>query len=271
MDQPSNSSSGGGIDMARTALRAARKAAAARGNAPAKRTASAVPRPGRHGRDAREPAPIADVFTALVAAYGWTLGTAGGGLRDRWPSIVGPDAASHWHLAGYNPTTRRLRVIADSPAWAAQLRYRTRTILTTLEQLRPRTVTAIDVRIGPAPAAQPDQGSEGRPARRDDRRTAQPAQPPLADRTVYQALRRRMREDAAARQAAADQAAADREELLRRHYNRLREPEGAHRTAVEDIPVTNGEHARRQRARPRAAFAVAGQDPGSRVPTVAVS
>ncbi|MFF8775129.1 DciA family protein [Kitasatospora sp. NPDC015120] len=48
--------------------------------------------------------------------------------------------AAHWHLASYDPTTRRLRVLADSPAWAAQLRYQTRHILTALDQLRPGTV-----------------------------------------------------------------------------------------------------------------------------------
>ncbi|GAA2154427.1 hypothetical protein GCM10009760_53340 [Kitasatospora kazusensis] len=234
MDQPSNS--GGGIDLARTILRAARKAAAARGNAPAKRTAPAIPRTGHRGRDAREPAPIADVFTALVAAHGWTLGTAGGGLRDQWPAIVGADAAAHWHLAGYDPTTRRLRVVADSPAWAAQLRLHRHHILTGLEQLRPGTVRAIDVRVGPTPVVQHDQDLDERPARRDTGSAAQPGQPPLADHYAYQDLRRRMREDAAARQAALDEAATEREAILRQHYNRLREPEDAQQPAAEERP-----------------------------------
>lgn len=190
------------------------------------------------------------MFVALVAAHGWTLGTAGGGLRDRWPDIVGAEAAAHWHLAGYDPTTRRLRVVADSPAWAAQLRYQTRRIITDLDQLRPGTVRAIDVRVGPAPAVEHDQELDDRPARRDDRPASQPARPPLADHTAYQDLRRRMREDAAARQAALDEAAAEREAILRQHYNRLREP--------EDAPTPDAdEHARQQRERHRAALAVA--------------
>ncbi|MFJ9845822.1 DciA family protein [Kitasatospora sp. NPDC101155] len=252
MPQPQTS----GADLARTALRAARQASRTSGNAPVQRTTrqtTAAPR-----RGPREPEPIADVFLALVAAHGWTLGTAGGGLRDRWPTIVGPDAAAHWHLAGYDPTIRRLRVVADSPAWAAQLRLHHRRILTDLEQLRPGTVRAIDVRVGPAPVVQHDQDPDDRPTRRDDRPTAQPARPPLADNTAYQDLRRRMREDAAARQAALDETAAEREAILRQHYNRLREPEDAHHRAIEDTPAPDADHhARQQRERHRAALAVA--------------
>ncbi|MFJ2781565.1 DciA family protein [Kitasatospora sp. NPDC087315] len=245
-----------GADLARTALRAARQAARTSGNAPAQRTTRQTTAALRRGP--REPEPIADVFLALVAAHGWTLGTAGGGLRDRWPSIVGAEAAAHWHLAGYDPTTRRLRVVADSPAWAAQLRLHLRRILTDLDQLRPGTVRAIDVRVGPAPAVQHDQDPDDRVTRRDDRPAAQPARPPLADHTAYQDLRRRMREDAAARQAALDEAAANREAILREHYNRLREPEDAHRPTIEDAPAADtDEHARQQRERHRAALAVA--------------
>ncbi|WBP91971.1 DciA family protein [Kitasatospora cathayae] len=254
MTQPT----GSGADLARTALRAARQAARTNGNAPTQRAARTVRTAVPRAQGPREPQPIADVFLALVAAHGWTLGTAGGGLRDRWPSIVGADAAAHWHLAGYDPTTRRLRVVADSPAWAVQLRLHLRRILTDLEQLRPGTVVAIDVRVGPAPVVQHDQGPDDRPARRDDRPAAQPARPPLADHAAYQDLRRRMREDAVARQAALDEAAAEREAILRQHYNWLREPEDAHRPAIEDTPVTDpNEHARQQRERHRAALAVA--------------
>ncbi|MQS17866.1 DUF721 domain-containing protein [Streptomyces kaniharaensis] len=244
-----------GADLARTALRAARQAARTSGNVPVQRTTrqATVVR-----RGPREPEPIADVFLALVAAHGWTLGTAGGGLRDHWPAIVGAEAAAHWHLAGYNPTTRRLRVVADSPAWAAQLRYQTRRILTDLEQLRPGTVQAIDVRVGPAPVVQHDQDQDNRPARRDNRPTARPARPPLADHTAYQELRQQLREQAQARLAKREEAAAQREEILKRHYNKLREPEGAHQHQVEDDAVAaESVRDRRLRESHRAALAVA--------------
>ncbi|MFE2412302.1 DciA family protein [Kitasatospora sp. NPDC059408] len=244
-----------GADLARTALRAARQAARTSGNAPAQR---ATRQTTAVRRGPREPEPIADVFLTLVAAHGWTLGTAGGGLRDRWPSIVGAEAAGHWHLVGYDPTTRRLRVVADSPAWAAQLRLHHRRILTDLEQLRPGTVRAIDVRVGPAPVVQHDQDPDDRPTRRDDRPAAQPARPPLADHTAYQQLRQQMRDQAQARQAAVDEEAAAREEILRQHYNRLREPEGAHRPCVEDEEaLARTTRARAALARHHAALAVA--------------
>ena len=226
-----------GIDLARAALHAARKAAAARGTTPAKRGAPTGRDIVRRGREAREPQPLGDVFVALVAAHGWTLGTAGGSLRDHWPSIVGPDAATHWHLAGYNPTTRHLRILADSPTWAAQLRLQRRQILTDLEQLRPGTVHTIDVRVGtPPPASGHDRDRDQDDSRHQPSPTTPapvPRPAPLADHSAYQALRHQMREQAQARQVALDEAAAQCEEILRQHYNRLREPETAHRPATD--------------------------------------
>ena len=247
-----------GIDLARTALQAARKAAAARGTAPAKRGAPTGRDIVRRGREAREPQPLGDVFVALVAAHGWPLGTAGGSLRDHWPSIVGPDAATHWHLAGYDPATRHLRILADSPTWAAQLRLQRRQVLTDLEQLRPGTVRTIDVRVGtPPPVAGPDRD-------RDDRRhrsptaASVPRPAPLADHLAYQQLRQQMRDQAQARKAAAGEAAAAREEILRRHYNSLREPEADHRPPVEDEQVlADAARGRQLRESHRAALAVA--------------
>ncbi|MGW3046223.1 hypothetical protein ACWC9T_41075 [Kitasatospora sp. NPDC001159] len=75
---------------------------------------------------------------------------------------------------------------------------------------------------------------------------------------LLEELRRRTRENAAARQAALDEAAAEREEILRRHYNRLREPENAHRPPIQDTLVTDADQrARQQRERHRAALIVA--------------
>ena len=255
-----------GIDLARTALHAARKAAAARGTTPAKRGAPTGRDIARRGREAREPQPIADVFVALVAAHGWTLGTAGGSLRDRWPSIVGPDAATHWHLAGYNPTTRHLRILADSPTWAAQLRLQRRQILTDLEQLRPGTVHTIDVRVGTRPpVADRDQDRDVRPARHHQMlpAAADRAAKPLADHHAYQQLRQQMREQLQAREDAREEELARREQIIREHYGWLREPEDSHRPAAnahraEDSSTQDtAAHARRLRDSHRAALAVA--------------
>ncbi|MEE1782670.1 hypothetical protein PUR71_07000 [Streptomyces sp. SP17BM10] len=64
-----------------------------------------------------------------------------------------------------------------------------------------------------------------------------------------------MRDQAQARQAALDQQAVAKEEILRQHYNRLREPEEAHRPCVED------EEALARTARAREALA---RRPGGR-------
>ncbi|MFF4385004.1 hypothetical protein [Kitasatospora sp. NPDC001547] len=69
-----------------------------------------------------------------------------------------------------------------------------------------------------------------------------------------------MREQALARQATLDEAAAAREEILRQHFNRLREPEANHQHAIEvasNPATTADEHTRQQRERHRAALAVA--------------
>ncbi|WP_425555643.1 DciA family protein [Kitasatospora kazusensis] len=152
-----------GADLDRTALRRVYPVALTSENAPSRRIRT--PWPLRDLRAAHLAQPV--LGSALWAGV---LPDPRGGLRDHWPAIVGPDAAAHWHLAGYNPTTRRRRVLADSPTWAAQLRLHQRRILTDLDQLRPGTVRAIDVRVGPAPVVQHNQDLGDRP-------TTQPVQP----------------------------------------------------------------------------------------------
>ncbi|MET8630026.1 DUF721 domain-containing protein [Kitasatospora sp. NPDC004669] len=110
-----------GADLAGTALRAARQAARNAGNAPAKHKKPQAAMDGR-GRDAREPARLNLVVPTLAASQGWALGMAGGSIQDRWAAIVGPDAATHWAPAGFDTTTRILRVLVDSPAWATPSR-----------------------------------------------------------------------------------------------------------------------------------------------------
>ncbi|MFG2908992.1 hypothetical protein ACGF13_28460 [Kitasatospora sp. NPDC048286] len=226
-------------------MRAARQAARTSGNALAQRTTrqtTAAPR-----RGPREPELITDVFLALVAAHGWTLGTARAGLRDRWPDIVGPDAAAHWTRP---PATC---------AWSPTLRPGPPSSATRPATSSPTLTGCAPALCGPSMSgsALPPWCSTTRTPT-TDRPAAQPARPPLANYHAYQELRRRMREDAAARRTALDEATAEQEAILRRYYNRLREPEGAHRPAIEDIPATDtADHPRQQRERHRAALAVA--------------
>ncbi|MFJ4091253.1 hypothetical protein ACIPYS_06680 [Kitasatospora sp. NPDC089913] len=100
-------------------------------------------------------------------------------------------------------------------------------------------MTAIDVRVGPAPAPQadhdPDEWPAPRPAQTGPTRNPHTGH---TGHTAYQELRRQMREHAAARQGAIDESAAQREAIRCRHDNRLREPEDAHRAAIEEGATT---------------------------------
>ncbi|MET8624728.1 DUF721 domain-containing protein [Kitasatospora sp. NPDC004669] len=249
-DQP------GGADLARTALRAARRTARLNGTAPVKKT------PPTRRQIARAPSTIAVVMPAMASAQGWALGTAQGTMRSNWAQLVGAEESLHWFPAGFNPDTRTLRITCDSPAWATKLRLEQRAILAKLNTARPDTVRAIDIRVGatapsaPATDIEPTTGSA-------QQHTApapapEPAAPPLADSPAYQQLRQQMRDQAVARRTALDAEAAAREEILRRHYNRLREPESAHRPCVEDEEaLARAARARELLARHHAALAVA--------------
>ncbi|WP_052391157.1 DciA family protein [Streptomyces sp. NRRL B-24484] len=260
----------GGADLARTVLRAARRAARLNGSAPAKKAGPTRQQIARAGRDAREPSALAGVLPAMASAHGWALGTAQGTMRDNWTQLVGPQAAQHWFPAGFNADTRTLRVTCDSPAWATKLRLEQRQILDRLNQARPDTVRALEIRVGPASAPGPDTN----PAVPSRRQSDQAAMPPLADSAAYQQLRQQMRDQAIARQVALDQAAAhtaaDRDQWFRGHRGWLREPEGARPTAAPQEtrrPETAARtHAREQLARHHAALAAARAQRAGAVP-----
>ncbi|ARF83216.1 DciA family protein [Kitasatospora aureofaciens] len=249
-----------GADLARTALRAARRTARLNGNAPVKKTVPTRQQIARAGRDARDPSTLASVVPAMATAQGWALGTAQGTMRTNWTQLVGTEEALHWFPAGFNADTRTLRITCDSPAWATKLRLEQRQLLAKLNTAKPGTVRAIDIRVGAAavPTPAPDVEPTTAPARQHSAPAPAPTAPPLADNTVYQQLRQQMRDQAQARQAALDEAAAAREEILRRHYNRPREPEEAHRPCVEDEEaLARIARAREALARHHAALAVA--------------
>ncbi|MGW2255156.1 DciA family protein [Kitasatospora sp. NPDC001660] len=193
------------------------------------------------------------------ASQGWALGMAAGSIQDRWAAIVGPDAATHWAPAGFDSTTRTLRVLADSPAWATQLRLRARQVLALLDQqLAPGSVRALDVRVANKPAARAEDDDRTAVARHHAEPGPAPIAPPLCDHPGYQQLRQQMRERAQAHQASRDEAAAAREEILRRHYNKLREPERAqHPPAEDEQNPAEAARARDLLARHRAALTVA--------------
>jgi len=114
---------------------------------------AAVPgprRPRRGGRTRREdPQPLSSALDGLLGDQGWRMAAAVGSVFGRWDQLVGPDVAAHTKPERFNDG--ELVVIADSAAWATQVRLLTSAVLRRLnEELGHGTVTRVVVR-GPAP------------------------------------------------------------------------------------------------------------------------
>ncbi len=107
-------------------------------------------RPRHGGRTRREdPQPLSAALDALLGDHGWRTAAAIGSVFGRWDQLVGPDVAAHTRPERFSDG--ELLVIADSAAWATQVRLLTSTVLRRLnEELGHGTVTRVVVR-GPAP------------------------------------------------------------------------------------------------------------------------
>lgn len=142
-----------GIDLAKAALAAARAAAtkqgvAARWSRPVKRVAAST-RSGA-GPDDRDPQPLGRSIERLLADHGWQTDAAVGGVIGRWAELVGPELAAHCTPERYDQG--QLEVLADSTAWATQLRYLAPDLVRRLNaELGHGVVTAVVVRGPTAP------------------------------------------------------------------------------------------------------------------------
>lgn len=113
-----------GVDLARVALRAAKEAARARGDA-AQQKKQARRGGGLRsgsGRDGRDPMALGAAINRLVTERGWEAPAAVGGVMGRWPQIVGADLAKHCEPESYDEHERVLTVRCDSTAWATNVR-----------------------------------------------------------------------------------------------------------------------------------------------------
>jgi len=114
-----------GIDLARSALAAAKADAKAKGVRRSERTAlrrgdvAGQRRSSAHPDD-RDPQPLAQAVDRLIADRGWQTQAAVSGVMARWGSVVGADVAAHCVPETYDETV--LTVRADSTAWATQVR-----------------------------------------------------------------------------------------------------------------------------------------------------
>jgi predicted nucleic acid-binding Zn ribbon protein len=106
--------------------------------------------PGRSGRGRRDdPQPLAAAIDGLLDAQGWRAAAAVGSVFGRWDQIVGPEVAAHTRPGGF--ADGELVVIADSTAWATQVRLLAATLVRRLNsELGHGTVRRVKVR-GPAP------------------------------------------------------------------------------------------------------------------------
>jgi predicted nucleic acid-binding Zn ribbon protein len=104
-------------------------------------------RPARTQRE--DPQPLSAALDGLLADQGWQTEAAVGSVFGRWDQLVGPDVAAHTRPEQFNDG--ELVVIADSAAWATQMRLLTSAVLRRLNtELGHGTVTRVVVR-GPAP------------------------------------------------------------------------------------------------------------------------
>jgi Dna[CI] antecedent, DciA len=107
----------------------------------------------RAGRGRREdPQPLGAAIEGLLDDQGWRTSAAVGSVFGRWEQIVGEALAAHTRPGGF--TDGELLVIADSTAWATQVRLLRAQLVRRLNaELGPGTVTQVKVR-GPLPPQQ---------------------------------------------------------------------------------------------------------------------
>ena len=110
---------------------------------------AAPPRPRQRGRARRDdPQPLSTALDGLLADQGWQLAAKVGSVFGRWDQLVGAEVAAHTRPERFSDG--ELVVIADSAAWATQVRLLAATLVRRLnEELGHGTVTRVVVR-GPA-------------------------------------------------------------------------------------------------------------------------
>lgn len=145
--------------LAREALARAKADARARGDLPAGGSARLPARgaAGQGGRPRRprrdDPQPLTMAIRGLIGDQGWQAEAAMGSVFGRWPQIVGADLAAHTRPDRF--TEGELLVIADSTAWATQVRLLAGTLVRRLNsELGEGTVTKVKVR-GPEQPRRP--------------------------------------------------------------------------------------------------------------------
>ena len=136
-----------GPDLVRKALAEAKAASKARGNAPRKGGRKVV---RRADGDLREPMRFGQAIQRLVAEKGWEDTTLRADVLANWDKVVGPEIADHCRPVSLEDG--ELLLVAESTAWATQLRLLTKTLLARVhEHAGPGVATKVTVRGPSAP------------------------------------------------------------------------------------------------------------------------
>jgi predicted nucleic acid-binding Zn ribbon protein len=135
---PARPGSGGGADLARAALAAARRRAreVEEGRASRRRDQSGAPRRSGARPDDRDPQTLEATLARLLVEVGWETPAAVGGVIHGWADIVGERIAAHCVPLSFEDGV--LTVQTDSSAWATELRNLSGTLLTRLNAAVPR-------------------------------------------------------------------------------------------------------------------------------------
>ena len=137
------------LSQARRLLDRARRAAPAKSRRPRRRPPDEQPWSGA-GPDDRDPATIGAAVGDLVRERQWESTLRSAGILTRWERIVGSEIAAHCRPVRLE--AGRLSCVAESTAWATQIRLLASSLLERIgTELGPGVVTSIAVQGPTAP------------------------------------------------------------------------------------------------------------------------
>ena len=137
-----------GPDLVRQALAQAKAASKARGTSP--RSGGTRKATRRQVGDAREPMRFGQAIQRLVAEKGWEDTTLRADVLANWDKVVGPEIADHCRPVSLEDG--ELVLVAESTAWATQLRLLTKTLLARVQDhAGPGVASKVTVRGPSAP------------------------------------------------------------------------------------------------------------------------
>lgn len=86
------------------------------------------------GNGARDPVRLGEALATTASQKGWSGAMAEGTIVSQWPFLVGAEIAAHVHPEAYLAQTRELVLVADSPAWATQIKLLQRQMITRINE-----------------------------------------------------------------------------------------------------------------------------------------